>query len=177
MHRDASISRIRYTLVTAVVAALLLPALATAKDHPRGAGKSRQVERLRQIEKQRLQALAAPTALARPADTPPAVAKATAAAQPKQEARSHEENVGAYTPGAIPAVSYPSGGAYTPGATPAVSYPRPVAPARAVQAPDSSGAVSATTIGLGIAGSLLAICAIAGIVNRTRRTGRAGIAA
>jgi hypothetical protein len=76
MHRDASISRIRYTLVTAVVAALLLPALATAKDHPRGAGKSRQVERLRQIEKQRLQALAAPTALARPADTPPAVAKA-----------------------------------------------------------------------------------------------------
>ena len=53
---------VRYTLVTAVVAALLLPlpAVATAKgDHSNGAGNSRQVERLRQIEKQRLQALVA----------------------------------------------------------------------------------------------------------------------
>src|SRR4051812_6931594 len=41
-------------------------------------------------------------------------------------------------------------GAYTPGATPAVSYPRPVAPARSAQAPDSSSGVSRTTIGLGI---------------------------
>jgi hypothetical protein len=58
MHREASISRIRYTLVTAVVAALLLPAVASAKgEHSKGAEKSRQVERLRQIEKQRLQAL------------------------------------------------------------------------------------------------------------------------
>ena len=58
MHREASISRIRYMLVTAVVAALLLPAVALAKgEHSKGAGKSRQVERVRQIEKQRLQAL------------------------------------------------------------------------------------------------------------------------
>ena len=49
---------VRYTLVTAVVAALLLPTVATAKaDHSNGAGKSRQVERLRQIEQTRLQAL------------------------------------------------------------------------------------------------------------------------
>jgi hypothetical protein len=50
----------RYALVTAVVAALLLPlpAVATANgDHSKGAGKSRQVERLRQIEQKRLQAL------------------------------------------------------------------------------------------------------------------------
>jgi hypothetical protein len=50
----------RYALVTAVVAALLLPlpAVATANgDHSKGAGKSRQVERLRQIETKRLQAL------------------------------------------------------------------------------------------------------------------------
>jgi hypothetical protein len=41
-----------------MVAALLLPAVATAKgEHSKGAGKSRQVERLRQIEKKRLQAL------------------------------------------------------------------------------------------------------------------------
>jgi hypothetical protein len=49
---------VRYTLVTAVVAALLLPTVTTAKgDHSMGAGKSRQVERLRQIEQKRLQAL------------------------------------------------------------------------------------------------------------------------
>lgn len=50
--------RVRYALVTAVVAVLLLPAVATAKgDHAKGAGKSRQVERLRQTETKRLQAL------------------------------------------------------------------------------------------------------------------------
>jgi len=52
--------QVRITLVTAVVAALLLPlpAVATAKgDGSKGAGKSRQAERLRQIEKKRLQAL------------------------------------------------------------------------------------------------------------------------
>jgi hypothetical protein len=49
---------VRYTLMTAVVASLLLPTIATAKgDHSKGAGKSRQVERLRQIEQKRLQAL------------------------------------------------------------------------------------------------------------------------
>jgi hypothetical protein len=86
-------------------------------------------------------------------------------------------NVGAYTPGAIPAVSYPSGGAYTPGAIPAVSYPQPVAPARAVETSDSSDGVSPTTIWLGIAGGLLAIGAIAGVTRRTRRSGRTRIAA
>jgi hypothetical protein len=52
--------RIRYALVTTVVAVLLLPlpAVATAKgDHSKGAGRSGQVERLRQTEKKRLQAL------------------------------------------------------------------------------------------------------------------------
>jgi hypothetical protein len=82
---------------------------------------------------------------------------------------------GAYTPGAIPAVSYPSDGAYTPGAIPAVSYPRPVAPAHAVQAPDSSGGVSRTTIGLGIAGSLLALSGLVGIARRSRRVERARV--
>ena len=50
--------RIRCTLVTAVVAALLLPAGANANgDHSKAAGKSRQAERLRQVEQKRLQAL------------------------------------------------------------------------------------------------------------------------
>jgi len=52
--------RIRYTVVTAVAAALLLPmpAVATANAHQaKGAGKSRQVERLRQTERTRIAAL------------------------------------------------------------------------------------------------------------------------
>ena len=52
--------RVRHTLMTAMVAALLLPlpAVATAKgDHSKGASKSRQTERLRQTEQKRLQAL------------------------------------------------------------------------------------------------------------------------
>jgi hypothetical protein len=51
-------ARIRCALVSAVVAALLLPAVARAEaGHSKGADRSRQVERLRQIEKTRLQAL------------------------------------------------------------------------------------------------------------------------
>ena len=53
-------SLVRYTLVTAVAAALLLalPAVATAKaDHSKGTRKARQVERLRQTEQTRLKAL------------------------------------------------------------------------------------------------------------------------
>ncbi len=53
-------SRVRFALVTAVVAAVVLPlpAVATAKgDHSKGADRSHQVERLRQAEKKRLKAL------------------------------------------------------------------------------------------------------------------------
>ena len=52
--------RVRYTMVTVVAAALLLPlpAAATANaDHSKRAGKSRQVERLRETEQRRLKAL------------------------------------------------------------------------------------------------------------------------
>jgi Domain of unknown function (DUF4440) len=58
IYEGVSMPLARYTLMTAVVAALLLPTGAPAKgDHSRGAGKSRQVERLRQVEQKRLQAL------------------------------------------------------------------------------------------------------------------------
>jgi hypothetical protein len=107
----------------------------------------------------------------------PGALTGTHAQTPSDIDRAADANLGAYTPGSIPAVSYPSGGAYTPGSIPAVSYPRPVAPAHATQALDSSSGVSRTTIGLGIAGSLLAIGAIAGMTLRTRRTGRTRIAA
>ena len=113
----------------------------------------------------------------RAAAAQPGALTGTHAQTPSDINRAYDANVGAYTPGSIPAVSYPSGGAYTPGSIPAVSYPQSVAPAHAVKAPDSSGGVSRTTIGLGIAGSLLAIGAIAGMTRRTRRTGRTRIAA
>jgi hypothetical protein len=156
-------------------------------------------------------ALTAPTALARPADTPqPAPAtndyavpsdqvqkelrdnvagrygpqrtpQAGAAAQHKQNRRPRDANVGVYTPGAIPAVSYPSGatagGQYTPGTTPAVSRPRPMMPAHAVDVPDTASGVSATTIGLGIAGSLIALASVVGIGRRSRRQERARLTA
>ena len=141
-------------------------------------------------------ALAAPTALARPADQP---ATATAA-HPKQDARPHDTNVGAYTPGAIPAVSYRSGGAYTPDASDAATshkqardshatkghpyatsgYPTArvqgdLRPATTPEAP-ADPSIAWSMIGLGIAG-LLIITAIAGIASHTRRNGRARIAA
>ena len=52
--------RVRHIVVMAITAALLLPmpAIATAQaDHAKGAGKSRQAERLRQTERKRLAAL------------------------------------------------------------------------------------------------------------------------
>ena len=111
----------------------------------------------------------------RAAAAQPGALTGTHAQTPSDINRATDPDFGAYTPGAIPAVSYPSGGAYTPGAIPAVSYPRPVAPAHAVQAPDSSGGVSRTTIGLGIAGSLLALSGLVGIARRSRRVERARV--
>ena len=62
MQREAFMSRIRYTLVIAVAAASLSPAVASAKgEHPKGAGRSRQVERLRQIEKSACRLWSTPT--------------------------------------------------------------------------------------------------------------------
>ena len=53
-----SMPLVRCTLVTAMVAALLLPTVATAKGvHSKSASKTRQVERLRQTEQKRLRAL------------------------------------------------------------------------------------------------------------------------
>jgi len=109
-------------------------------------------------------ALAAPTALASPADTSPAVAKAAAAAQHKQYVRS---------PDAIDAATRP------PLAGPPTwpVNPQPITSAPTAKVADGGNGVAWATIGLGIAGSLLAIGAIAGIAIRTRRTGRARIAA
>lgn len=104
-------------------------------------------------------ALAAPTASGRPADMPPAVAKAAAAEQHKQARRSAETN-GFPT---RPVIDRPS--------SPASSRPDAMP-----QAPADPG-TNWATIAIGIAGSLLAVGAIAGIASRTRRAGRARITA
>jgi len=126
-------------------------------------------------------ALAAPTALARPADTSPAVAKAADATQ-EQDARSPDARGGMYTPGASPAVSYTSGtnsesAPPQPGPPTWPTDPEPITTATAGNASHGESGVDWTTIGLGIAGSMLVLGAIAGITSRTRRSGRARIAA
>ena len=110
-------------------------------------------------------ALAAPTALARPADTPPAVAKAAAAA--KQDARSAAAD-GFPTRPVIDRPSAPPTARVdvTPNPAPDTA-PKPVA----------DDGTAWTTIAIGIAGTLLAIGTIAGITSRTRRTGRARMTA
>jgi hypothetical protein len=96
-------------------------------------------------------ALAAPTASARPADMPPAVAKAAATEQHKQARRSADAS-GFPT---RPVIDRPSSPASSqPDATP--------------QAPADPG-TNWATIAIGIAGSLLAVGTIALITSRTRR--------
>src|SRR6476659_4742504 len=106
--------------------------------------------------------LAAPTALARPADMPPAAAKAAAATQTR-DARSgatdgYPERPVIDRPSAPPAVT-PNPALY--------DTPKPVA----------DQGIAWTTIGAIAAASLLAISAIASITRRTRRTGRTRITA
>jgi hypothetical protein len=104
-------------------------------------------------------AFAAPTALARPADMPPAVAKAAAATKHKQDARSAETD------------GFPT--------RPVIDRPSPPPNSRPHTTPTAPAdpGIAWTTIAIGIAGSLLVIGVIAGITSRTRRTGRARITA
>jgi hypothetical protein len=116
-------------------------------------------------------ALAAPTALARPADMPPSAAAAAAAAIREQDMRSPDA-IDAATPhkqARLPseASQYPTRPAQGEQAN-----PRPETPPQAPADPS----VASKMIGLGIAG-LLAAAAIAVLVSRTRRSARARIAA
>ncbi len=136
-----------------------------------------------------------PGALTQPAGTHASVAPAATNAHNKRNRRSADANVGTYTPGATPAVAYTSGatagGAYTPGASAGDSAtrpsvpgpptwpvnPQPIKPVPAVHASDTRGGLDWTTIGLGIAGGLLAIGGIVGIARRSRRIERARVTA
>ena len=113
-------------------------------------------------------ALAAPTALARPADMPPAAA----AVEYTQDARS---------PDAIDAATRDEQNLRSPDAIDAATRPalgsQANPPQDATPQTTADPGIAWTTIAIGVAGCLLAIGAIAGITRRTRRTGRARITA
>jgi hypothetical protein len=94
--------------------------------------------------------------------------------------RAANANFGTYTPGGSPGANYTSGptagGQYTPGTAAAYQQPLPATPAQAVNRTADSG-VNPTTIGLGIASSLLAIAAVVGLARRSRRVQRARVTA
>ena len=104
-------------------------------------------------------AFAAPTALARPAEMPPADAKAAAAVQHRQASRAPDAD-GFPTRPVIDRPSAPSNS--RPDTTPT--------------APADPG-IAWATIGIGIAGSLLAIGGIAIAVSRTRHSARGRVTA
>jgi len=104
-------------------------------------------------------ALAAPAALARP-DAPPAVTEV----EHKQDARS---------PDAIDAATRDEQNLRSPDAIDAATRPAPGSqansPLNATPQATADPGIAWTTIGIGVAASLLAIGAIAGIASRTRR--------
>jgi hypothetical protein len=103
-------------------------------------------------------ALAAPTALARPADVPPVVAKAAAAEQHKQARLAQVQ-------------TYPTRPAQGEQAN-----PRPEPTTTATLTVPAARDSDSTSIALGIAAALLALAAIAGITHHTR-SGRARVTA
>jgi hypothetical protein len=119
-------------------------------------------------------ALAAPTASARPAETPPAAAKAASADQHRQARRSAA--AGTQSKQHPIAAVQPATRRRLPGPPTWPVNPQPITPARGVNNPASSD-VNPTTIGLGIAASLLAIAGVAGLARRSRRVQRARVTA
>jgi hypothetical protein len=120
-------------------------------------------------------ALAAPAALARP-DAPPAVAKTTPAAKHNQDARSPDAIDAAANPRDVSSPDAPHQGPWSSLADGPPSAPPSSRPHLTPNATTDPG-IAWATIALGIAGSLVAVGAIAGIASRTRRTARARITA
>ena len=118
--------------------------------------------------------LAAPSALAQPADMHAGLAQPA-----KQDLRSPDTRDAATRPANARAQDLRhlrAGGDATtqaplPGPPTWPAHPQPIS-APITAAPQRDDGIDAATIALGIAGSLLAVAAIAGIVNRTRRTQR-----
>jgi hypothetical protein len=114
-------------------------------------------------------ALVAPTAQAQPADIHAPLAMAHAATQKKQDLRSADARDAAVHPhGPGHAIVTPADVVNAPGATAADSQSRP-GPAPVANVPDAGNGVDWTTIGLGIAGSLLAVCLLGAYTSRRSR--------
>jgi hypothetical protein len=171
----------RTLIATLAIAALAVPA---AQAQPADMHASVAQAAAKTQQKQDLRSADARDAARHPR-TPDHAIQAPAATKHEQDARPRDTNVGAYTPGAIPAVSYPSGAtADNPVTRPSVPgpptwpvNPEPITPAPAAKVTDRGNGVDSTTIGLGIAGSVLALAALVGIARRTRRLERARITA
>jgi hypothetical protein len=122
------------------------------------------------------------SAQAQPADIHAPLARTATANARAQDLRHLRAGA---TPGATYTSGATAGGQYTPGATAAQPptrrqlvgppiwpvNPQPISPAHAVKASDNSGS-NPTTIGFGIAGSLLALACLVGIARRTRHRER-----
>jgi hypothetical protein len=110
-------------------------------------------------------ALAVPAAQAQPADIHAPLARAAAEAQNKQDLRSAD---------ARDAAQHPRGAAAgesttLPGPPTWPAHPKPLTPAPVAEAGDGGTGITWTTIGLGIAGSLLAVSGLAALTTRRSR--------
>ena len=132
-------------------------------------------------------ALAVPAAQARPADIHASFAEAAAKAQQKQDLRSPDGIEAAHLRGhaAADAINARGATAVDSATRPAPrtfagpptwpANPQPIAQVHAVKVVDDGG-VDWTTIGLGIAGGLLAVSVLAFFTTRRRRTQRLRLA-
>jgi hypothetical protein len=116
-------------------------------------------------------ALAAPTASAQPADMPPALAK-TAGEQDRRSA----DAIDAATRPSLASQDLRSADAVDAATRPALGSEASTRAGTTPRVTADHGTAWAT-IAIGIAGSLLAVGAIAGIASRTRRTAQARITA
>jgi hypothetical protein len=119
-------------------------------------------------------ALAAPTASARPADMPPALAK-TAAEQDQQDLRSADA-IDAATRPALASQDLRSADAVDAATRPPLGSEASTRAGTTPKATPDRG-IAWATIAIGIAGSLLAFGGIAAIASRTRRAAQARLTA
>jgi hypothetical protein len=110
-------------------------------------------------------ALAVPAAQAQPADIHSPLARAAAEAHNKQDLRSADARDAAQRPRSADASGT------QPGAPTWPAHPQPITPAPAAEVTDggNGNGINWTTIGLGIAGSLLAVSGLAALTTRRSR--------
>jgi hypothetical protein len=114
---------------------------------------------------------AAPAAQARPADIHAPLARAQAKAQHKQDLRSADARDAAVHPRSAHNV------APLPGPPTWAVNPRPITPVPVAEVSDDGNGIDTTTIGLGIAGSLIAAGGAAALLTsrRSRRLQRPAV--